>query len=311
MNLRKLHPALLLIPALMLATTSCLKENVDDCLDNVSKVRIIVRTIAEETRAETVGRIDNVIIYIFDKEERYVGSWQGDTYTYGQRYVAELDMEPGTYHFVAWTNQGTVYDKTIPTYGKDDPAESLVVSLRYPHDGKITEDIDDLHHGMLTGAEVIEAADNEFTVILRPNTYKLNFTVEGIAPGDDQYTFTVQDNFLQFAFDNSVVELTENTVEYIRTTGFQDTNLGASMTVLKIMDGRTPHFNFSNTSTGEYLYGDDLVEMIKNAYAANGHQVDFDSEYEFDIKLSFRGMLGVTVSVNGWKYNPNEGNIGR
>ncbi|MCD7969943.1 MAG: FimB/Mfa2 family fimbrial subunit [Alistipes sp.] len=312
MNMRKTYTALrlLLLLAILPAVTSCLKENDDDCFDEVSKVRIIVRTIAEETRADALGRIDNVVIYIFDEQQRYVGSWQGDAYTYGQTYVAEFDIEPGTYHFVAWTNQGQIYDKTIPTYGKDDPAEALVISMKYPEDGKITDDIDDLHHGMFTDAQVIEAADNEFTVILRPNTYKLNFTVEGIPPGDDQYTFTVTDNFLQFAFDNSVIELEENTIEYIRTAGFTDENIYSSMTVLKIMDGRTPWFDFSDSTAGESLFGDDLVDMIKKAYAANGRTVDFEREFEFDIKLSFRGILGVTVSVNGWKYNPNEGNIG-
>ncbi len=304
MNFRKIFCvtlSLILCGLSMLTMNSCIKENTDDCPPEESSVRIVVRTIAE-TRSGSGDGIENITIYIFDEYNRYAGQWQGGAYTYGDTYEAVINIEPGIYHFVVWSNLGTQYHTAQET----SQADNLTITVDYPSDGIISTDVADLHHGMLTSAEVLAGTDNEFTVTIVPNTYKLNFTVEGLPATGDNYTFSVKDNYIGFLYDNTVIEQKENAIEYVRTTGFSGEELEASMKVLKILDGRTPVFDFKNHNTGESLFTDDLVDLIKKAYSKANQTVDFNTMFEFDIKISFHGLLDVTITVNGWSYTVND-----
>jgi len=295
---------LLFLVGMTLTLHACLEENMDDCEPQQPNVKIVVRTLAEASRAtdtNTTSDIDNVVLYVFDENENFVTMWQGGTYTYGEEYAAYIDMYPGTYHFVVWTNQFTTY---APSETRNTAAE-LVVSLQYPSDKKVTTQIPELHHGMLLNAEVTVNTDNEFLILIAPNTYKLNFTVEGLQPDDNQYSFTVTDNNTHYAFDNTILEGMEE-IAYIRTTAFTGDELATSMNVLRLTDSRSPTFDFSNLTRDESIFTDGLVNIIKKAYNSAGLTVDFDSEHEFDITLTFNAWMEVTISVNGWSYTPNE-----
>lgn len=286
---------------MILSLQSCLKDDRNDCAEDVPNLRILIETLEGISRAGSEHyNIDNVFLYIFDMQERYVGTWQGGAYTPGQEYAVELEIDPGIYHFIAWTNQNISYAPS----GDPGSADELIVGLQYPEDGKITDDMADLHHGMLTDAHVVANRNNEFTITIKPDTYRLNFTVGGIPASGDDYSFTVKDNNTHYLFDNSIVE-GMNEVEYTRTARFADGLLKASMKVLRLTEDRTPLFDFMDLTTDESLYSGDLVQMIKKAYADSGQRVDFDREFEFDIKLEFDENLGLTVSVNGWDYNGN------
>ncbi|MCD7970008.1 MAG: FimB/Mfa2 family fimbrial subunit [Alistipes sp.] len=286
-----------------LVFASCIKDDTDDCYPAQPQVRIVVKTLAEVTRPETTGtdQIDNVWIYIFDGEERFMGTWIGGAYTHGELYEAYLDLEPGNYHFVAWTNQGEVYNTIDATKAS---ANDYIVGLTYPEDHRITEDIPDLHHGMISDAEVVPDIENEFTIVIKPNTYRLNFTVQGLDETPDDYAFSVTDNNSHYYFDNSIIEDQEE-IQYFRSTAFAGAELKASMKVLRLMETRTPWFQFADLTEDNVMYEDNLVKMIKTAYETSGQTVDFDSTFEFDITLIFNANLGVTIDVNSWSYTQN------
>ncbi|MCD8103154.1 MAG: FimB/Mfa2 family fimbrial subunit [Alistipes sp.] len=285
---------------------SCIKDDRDDCPDSQPAVRIVVRTLAETTRSEAdLYNIENVYIYIFDADLRYVATWQGGAYSYGTEYEAWLDLEPGTYHFVAWTNQGMSYAGQ-----PDGDAGSLVVGLQYPAGGVVDTEIPDLHHGMLADAEVLPETDHTFEIIIRPDTYRINFTVEGLEAFDeDEYLFSVTDNNTHYGFDNTIIEGMDH-VRYLRTTGFTDGGLTASVKTLRLTEGREPLFELADITSGQTLYTDNLVEMILSAYAAAGHTVDFETEFEFDLRLVFDADMNLTISVDGWNYNPGPTPLG-
>lgn len=279
------------------ALTSCVMDNTDDCPDAQPVVHIVVRTLEEVTRAEGgYYNIDNVYIYVFDQYERFVGTWNGGAYTSGETYEAYLELDPGSYHFVVWTNQGETYTGVTDSPNADD----LVVALQYRSDGIVTEEIPDLHHGILTDAQVLPQTDHTFEIIIKPNTYRVNFTVEGV----DQaavYAFSVRDNNTHYAFDNTIIENMDDIV-YLRTAGFTDGELTSSVKTLRLAEDRSPVFELQNITTGQNLYNGNLVEMIITAYAGIGHAVDFDTEFEFDLKLTFDTELGLTITVTGWNY---------
>lgn len=286
---------------------SCISPDRGDCPPR-QNVRIVVRTITEVTRtAGGSNEIDNVTIYVFDQQERFVTAWQGDAYTYGQVYQAYLDIDPGTYRFVVWTNHGATYSAshTLAECGAETPYfQDLTLSMACPSGNRLESDIQSLHHGSLPGATVYAGMVNEFTIVLRPNTYKINYTVKGLPADGCDYSFSVRDNNSRYTFANATLQGSDH-VEHLRTVCHTGGHLTASMKVLSLCDTRTPAFDFSNATTGQSLLSDDLVSMIKRAYASSGRSVDFNSTFEFDIVLTYEANVGVHVSVNGWGYSGN------
>lgn len=291
---------------------SCVRPDLSDC--PTQSVRLVVRTLAEMTRS--VGDtydIENVTVYVFDDHDQFVTVLQGGAYSgSGIVFASDLDLDPGTYQFVVWTNYGDTYTST---HSVDDcllSQPSLSDLTRYmncPSNRILTEDIQDLHHGILTNAVVAVNTNHEFTVVIAPNTYRVNFTVEGLAKTTDNYSFTVRDDNSHYMYTNTIVS-GQNQFEHLRTTGFVSTrdDLKASIKTLRLRENRAVPFYFADETTLQTLYSADLVSMIKRAYSTWGQTIDFDNTFEFDIVISFRGLMGIQISVNGWTYmeNPTE-----
>lgn len=304
---------LITLTAALLSVTSCIREDMDDCPRH--NVRVVVKTYPEVTRAAAIDRynIGNATIYVFDSNNKYVTAWQGGAYVPGQVYDAWFQLEPGSYHFVVWTNQGPVYTAThtVDDCNAQAPQlEDLTLYMNCPSDRTITDDLPDFHYGTLAGATVIENTQNEFTVVLTPNTYRINITVQGLPVTADRYGFSITDNNSHYTFDNDIVGGRVDFKHY-RYTGFGDADeLHASMTVLKLTETRTPSFDFSDETIGQSLFSDDLVGMIKRAYGKQSPQMDFRelfaTVFDYDITLRYDAVLGVTVLINGWAYSNNE-----
>lgn len=298
---------MLLLISTLLAVSSCVNDDLDGCLRE--NVRILVKTNTETSRAATDRyQIDNIILFVFDEDNRFVTAWQGGAHTPNEPYEALLRINPGTYHFVVWTNQGDVYTTTqsLEECQAQQPLFSdLTMYMKCPANNCLTEEIPDLHHGLLTDAVVQRNKFNEFTIILTPNTYKLKFTVDGLAVNEDNYNFRVKDNNSHYTFSNSIRD-EQAEFEHLRTTIFSGRELKTSMKVLRLTHDRSPVFDLTNQASGKCLYTDNLVTMIQKAYSAGGQTVDFSRTFEFDIRITFRGNLGVTISINGWSYQIND-----
>lgn len=294
---------LMLLLGMAFTVTSCLRPDLDDCPRQ--NVRIVVKTHTEASRAESnTHTIENVTIYVFDQQNKFVTAWQGSAYVYGSTYVAEMNIDPGLYHFVIWTNQGETYTTTHSIEECHTQAPSLhelTLYMACPADNVITTDLPDLHHGKLSDAQVHDNTINEFTVVLRPNTYKINFTVKGITNDDSDYALNIRDNNSHYTFDNRIID-GQDDFDHLREGRFTNGELKASMNVLRLASDRSPWFSFTNLTTDDCLFENCLVEMITKAYSTGGRTVDFDETFEFDITLTFTGNLGVIVSVNGWSY---------
>lgn len=289
--------------AASVALASCMTENMDDC-PQVNSVMVVVIAHDDEAAIGRAGTqtIENTYIYVFDENYNYYALFTGGKYTYGERYETLLDLDPGTYHFVVWTNIGQTYG-TTQIYGPGDPAAQMVVTFNYPSTGIVDDDIPDLHHGMYTRAEVLAGTDNEFIVVIYPHTYRVNFTVEGLPEGNSDYGFTIEDNNTYYTFGNELIEQADR-FSYVRTSRFTAGELGASMNVLHLADGRQPWFTFTQDAAA--LYDNDLIEMIYEAHSGTGITVDFDTMFEFDLVLNFSAGLDVTVTLKGWDYSGNE-----
>ena len=289
-----------------LLMNSCVRPDLSDC----SSIRLTVRTLTDATRS--VGdtyNIENVTVYVFDNQNRFITAFESGAYSgSGLVFTTELNLDPGTYHFVVWTNQGDTYTTThsVEQCHQDKPSLSdLTLYMNCPSNKTLTTDIQDLHYGILTNAVVTANTDHEFTVVISPNTYRINFSVEGLTENTDRYAFSVRDDNSHYMFNNSIVS-GKDTFNHLRMTSFADNKLTASMKTLLLTESRSPLFELSNNTTGKSLFSADLVALIKKAYTAWGQTVDFDNIYEYDIIITFRGNLGLIISVNGWVYMIND-----
>lgn len=304
-----LIPIMFLMAAAIMA--SCVNEDTGDCPDG--RVRLIVTPDYSVTRSNPADWYDIrcVHAYIFDADNKFVDCVRGGDFT-GRDYVFDLELAAGTYHFIAWTNHGNIYK---PNISMEEchlmyPASSeLELAMKYTPGADITADIPDLHYGALPDAVVAEAADNEFKVVMRPNTYRINFTIKGLPETTDDYDFTITDNNSDYKFDNSIVP-DKDDFTYRRTSRFEGAEIKASHKVLRLEHGRTPRFVLSNATTPEVLHTNDLVQMIKNAYEHNGQSVDFDAVHTFDITLQFDTDMGAVITVNNWSYSQQPSILG-
>lgn len=299
-------PLLLLLFGLSLFFTSCVRPDLGDCPRE--NVRITVTTLPESTRGAFDGyRIDNVTIYVFDESDHFVTAWQGGAYTPYHSYQAGFTLDPGTYRFVAWTNQGKTYTSshTLEEAHRERPHQTEKhLSLSYPSGGTLFDELPDLHHGMLTGQIVAEATNHDFTIVLIPNTYRLNFRVRGIPSNDSQYRFSVRDDNSHYSYTNRILSGWPE-FEHRRESAFAEGELTAAMKVLKLESDRSPAFTFEDQTAGLYSYSNCLVTMIRKAYRANGQTVDFRKTFTFDIVITFEANSDVNVAVNGWSYTEN------
>ena len=327
--MKKLHPILItLVVAAFVFTglTSCIKDDMDDC----PETQLLVKFVPEMYELpENEHRIDSVHVYVFDRNDRFVTAWNGGGYDYlsGTGYVVPVDLEPGEYRFVAWTNpcDSYLFNRSLPEcLPQTTTLRDLELYLDCSADRTFTSDIPDLHYGVYTGAVVEGGRNQTYIIYLVPNTYRINTTVKGLPVSGDEYRFSVRENNSRFTFGNAIVS-GQDDFQHIRTSRFgQDNRLSASMRLLSLTDDhclpehrlpktraasdRSPQFAFSNTTTGRVYYSGDLVRMIRKAYESAGQTVDFDVTYVFDIELAFDAMMNVTITVNGWtyKYNPTE-----
>lgn len=235
-------------------------------------------------------------------------------YTAGALYEVPADLSPGTYRFVAWTNQGEAYKTNKATSLSD-----IQLYLEDSGQSLFTKDIPDLHYGTHDKIIVDPMQDKEYTIHLIPNTYRVNLTVNELPVGsiDDSYLLVIADNNTRYNFNNRVIE-NQKRYSHERTSGFKDGKLTASIRTLTLHNDhaienigkedtgdRSPTILFKNTTQGTDLFTGDMVKIIRTAYRNAGEQVDFDKTYLFDIILTFDAEMNVTVSVNGWVYTPN------
>ncbi|MDL2320582.1 FimB/Mfa2 family fimbrial subunit, partial [Alistipes sp. OttesenSCG-928-B03] len=144
--MKKIHVLLILLACGLIVPgfSSCTKENMDEC-----PVQLTV--IAKPEILETYPQryvIDSIVVYVFDAEDRFVTSKQGGAYTPGGEYVFDIDLDPGSYTFLAWTNAGDYYKSTHSLeqcYAEKPSLSEMKTYLQYPQDGRILEDIPELH----------------------------------------------------------------------------------------------------------------------------------------------------------------------
>ena len=300
----------MLLAFVLAGFTSCVRSTLYDCVDSRGNVRLTVNLdIDAVSRSNASGgyTIDCAHVYVFDSNNTFVDSRQGGSYAPGG-YEFFFNLDPGNYHFVAWTNQGEIYkiNKTIEECEQNGHSlDELFFYLDHePSSGVLTSDIPDLLHGIKKGEIIISDRNNHIDLLITPNTYTINIKVKGLPETPDVFDFTITDNNSHYTFDNNIIDQKDD-FQHTRICRQVGGELNNSIKTLQITRERSPRFTFTNATTSEILYDHCLVETILNAYETASEPVDFDKIHTFDIVLTYDVNMSVTVSVNGWNYQPD------
>lgn len=288
--------------------TSCIRENLDDCPPARSSLRIYFSYDFDLISKALAGKdIENVHLYVFDKDDRFVlCKPEYNVQLDGNEYI-DLELPPGTYNIVAWFNQGEHY-RTNPDADGFSEGKTLRTDaqlyLDLPSGDSICTELPHLLYGGLSDVVVTGVTEHRYTIPVQQNTYRINLTVEGLPSTSDTYATVISDDNGRYNFDNSFAPCSE--FRYKTTTLFgSNKQLNTSTVVLRLSDGRQPVLNFLNETSQENLFAGDLIALIKEANKY-GASLDFKNTHEFDILLTFNADMSVTVTVNGWKYIPDE-----
>ncbi|MCD8186619.1 MAG: FimB/Mfa2 family fimbrial subunit [Rikenellaceae bacterium] len=318
MNLSFTYKTLLLFPAMLLLLGGCIREDRSDC-----GMRLWVLFDAPMYELPSgEHRIGHIDVFAFDGHGRYVRAWITGVYDYhaGQPYEIPVDLEPGTYTFVAWTNTGTEY-RFAPAIGELIPGVTTLSELKTylhgPADRRFEAEIPDLHYGRLEGAVADRSRKTEYTLYLIPDTYRINLRVKGLEEIGEAFAISLSDNNGLFNFLNRVIgEKIKD--QHLRQGTVQQGNVRVSFRSLSLTDDhaienighpgnadRSPTLRIIHRTDGAEIFSGDLVKIIRGAYSKSGQTVDFDKTYLFDIIFSFDAEMNLTVTVNGWSYSPN------
>jgi hypothetical protein len=291
---------LTLAAALLLALTSCYKEDMSVCVDPRGNVHFTLHlTEGMERSGKELADFDitGVRVWAFDATGRSVAFAAAEQNADG-RYEAWMDLPDGNYNFVAWTGNGTVY-KVANTSGVMD---EMVLFLDHPFDEAITETIPDLLYGSVKECTIAARVENEVDVTMSLDTYNINVTAKGLEQGNDIWEVSIYKSGTYFLFNHSLFH-DEGVFHHMRKGAL--TGPGQFATSMRIVapgaDG-DPRLVVRNATSGEVSYDRSLVDTILAAYAENGQTIDFEHTYTYDIVLAFDVSVGVTVSVNGWEY---------
>jgi len=308
----------------LMGISSCVKSDYDECVNPNGNVRLTLSLSGDiASRSSSLDRyqINSTNIYVFDAVTgEYVTSTVGGAYTPNIVYEVYFDLrKSGQYDFIVWTNLGEVY-KTNVSITDMETTHPYVgnVELFMDYSSVIPgTSIPDLLYGTPVDAQgnpasvnIIGNRDNHVEVILIPDVHDINIKVTGMPSTADNFEFSIVDRASSFEFsDNSTITGTED-IKYLRTCTQSGGELNSTIKVLRLEENRSADFVFKNTTTGELLFSGNLIEVIRNAYINGGQPApDFSMVYTFSIVFNYNTTLGMTVTINGWEYKPETGNL--
>ncbi len=303
--------------ALAAGLSSCYKEDMSMCPPVMPdrNVHLTLTLDAEViTRAGTGTRlarfdISGVRVWAFDKEGR-MALYAAVPYDPDGVYDIYMNLTPGEYDFVVWTGDGSAYKIT---------SEAELMRVMNIHldagDGIITDNIPDLLYGTARDCTVTAGVENHVEVKMRPNTYNVSVTADGVARSGERWEVAIDVDHIHYTFDNNIIT-TEGDLHHVRQG---ELNGGSAFTApirtLTISPDRYMQLTVRNVTTGQLYFDESLTQTIIDTYAANGQTPDFDRVYDYDIRMVFTpspadGKMAVSISINGWQYNPMPTDLG-
>lgn len=300
-----------LVVCMLLSVTSCIKEDLSECLPLTNPLRLVLafEKESDEVSSSYAAVDQRATLHIFDAENKLIAMQTLDDPEFGQEYTIDTDLPSGTYNFVVWYNHEQPYfsSPAFENYPEQKPDKyEGKLYLQLPTSGIVDFALPRLLHGKIDN-KTISPDERLITIPMIQNTNNIILTVTGLERTGHRYLFDIADNNGAYDYDNDYASF--DVFHYTSETAFATNaeELTASMTVLKLSDGRNPRLTFTDKTSGTTLYPSfsgqetNLVNLIKSAY--QGHPFSFERKHTYRVTISFDMNMTATVMVDGWNVN--------
>ncbi len=302
--------------------SSCIYEDEVDC---PCEVRFVYDYNMEFADAFP-SQVDDVMLFIFDTDGRFVSSLQDSGPHLNADYRMSLQLAPGHYHLVAWAGLLTApgcYDLSSGLQRGTSTEDDLLLRLR-TKDNAYNQCLTDLWYGQLADFEVKADAPSYATIPLVKDAKRFRVLLqdtEGNALSKDDYSFAITTANRILDHDNEPCEceplsyqpytLTEATISNDDTpTRATDLHaLVAEMGTLRLTDDVPARFTVRNERKQQNLFDVDLLKYLNllklDAYADMSLQEYLDRESSYQIIL----IMGhndagqevmLSLQINAW-----------
>lgn len=307
----------LLAATLLLSTQSCIKEDMADCMPSDIRVyfNYVEGSYASAKEGINPSDVSQINLYVFSADGKFLSEHVDPAPKMSKDYYITVPgLESGSYRFVAWGGlDSELYDLSETLVPGQTLLSDVQLHLQSIQNDTIKSNLSPLFYaahkdGIVNIKRGVSVRD---TLNLTQNAYKINVTVDGLKANSDNYLISVEDNNGRYRFDNSIAS--QSKFNYISpcTKVNNGTRLTSSITILRLLESRSPLLRVYDASKGSVVFERNLVELIMLINTVGG-RIDFSYMHEFDIELVARDGIGLNfdVIINGWTVVENGSGLG-
>lgn len=302
--------------------SSCIYEDEVDC---PCEVRFVYDYNMEFADAFP-SQVDDVMLFIFDADGRFVSSLQDSGPHLNADYRMPLQLPPGRYHLVAWAGLLTdtdCYHLNCDLQRGTSTADDLLLCLQAEED-EYNQCLTDLWHGQVTDFEVSADAPSYATISLVKDVKRFKVLLqdtEGNALSKDDYSFAITTANRMLDHHNEPCEceplayrpysLTEATISNDDTpTRATDLHaLVAEMGTLRLTDDVPARFTVRNERKRQNLFDVDLLKYLNlmklevHADMSLQEYLDRESSYQIILIMGHNDAgqeVMLSLQINAW-----------
>lgn len=306
----------LLAATLLLSTQSCIKEDMSDCPSDIRVYfNYVEGSYASAKEGINPSDVSQINLYVFNADGKFLSEHVDPAPKMSKDYFITVPgLETGSYQFIAWGGlDSELYNLSEPLVPGQTLLSDVQLHLQSIQNDTIKAALAPLFHaahrkGVIDVKKGISVKD---TLNLTQDTYKINVTVDGIKANGDNYLLSVEDNNGRYRFDNSIASQTKFNYISPCTEINNGAKLTSSVTVLRLLENRSPILRVFNETKGTIAFEKNLVELLMLINTVGG-KIDFSYMHEFDIELIARNgvELSFDVIINGWRVIENGSGLG-
>ncbi|GEM_PF-3032513 len=274
---------------LVLLVSGCIKENLDDCPEGLYKVWFLYYDDGATSRVVK----ENVHVYLFHPDGSFVREYIRTEPELDVFQGIELDIEPGIYEMVCWTNQ-TELSAVVGAGGLLD--EHFLYQSDYLS-GQPIADFDSLYYGRKT-IRVPPRIFGRDTIYFRSAHIRMEVYIEGLnlstrAVNDSNGWLAVRNVPVGYDFSMQLTsERPDMFPDWTDRTG--SGRLQAAFNLLRFKNENDIIIDIYN-GNGTRVYAIDLEEFLQ----ANNIDVEIRDDLTIPIYVRFSGPY-VHLSVDEW-----------
>lgn len=300
------HPFKRIYPVLffLLLASGCIREDQSDCPPSVTRLSFAHTTPCNEVPAYPAD-IDSLHLFVFDSDDKFTGEHIHSRVRLNAEYFCEIPLSPGKYRIVTWAGTGNTGLITPGSFIKGittiDEATLYLRKGYYATTGK-NDSVLVCTGSLYFGERTVEAGSSHLINLIK-NTTGIRVSVSGLNPRDT-YRLVISGDDNHYKFDNTFTS--SGKLNYIKPLSpDNEGNAQVFIDMLNPSKESQPVISILHTATGAEIFRENLVKLITDRIP----EVNFDCTHEFDIDISFKADLSVSVSVNGWTQHEEEGGL--